>query len=86
MIDQNLQQTVFHIEKLKNIVNVGRSTAYHIYTSAGPALGHLGDVMIPAALDPANDEIYNPVATNESNRTGCGYWIRKAIAAFRAKS
>ncbi len=85
MIDQNLQQTVFHIEKLKNIVNVGRSTAYHIYTSTGPNLGHLGDVMIPAAVEPANDGIFAPATANESDRPGGESWVRKAISALRAR-
>ena len=85
MIDQNLQQTVFHIEKLKNIVNVGRSTAYHIYTSTGPNLGRLGDVMIPAAVETANDEVFAPAAANESNRPGRESWIRKVISALHAR-
>ncbi len=85
MIDQSLQQTIFHIEKLRNVVNVGRSSAYNIYTSTGPALGHLGGVLIPAALEPSNEAIFSPESAEGSNRPGRLSWVRKALATFGSK-
>jgi len=83
MTNLNLQQTIFHIEKLKSVVNVGRSTAYHIYTSQGPALGSIGSVTDPLEQHPANEAVFEPGTQPESGRPGLRAWLGKLLPASR---
>lgn len=53
-----LQQTVFNVEPIKNVVGVGGTAAYQIEISAGPALGMVGAVSVPAYADIVNDPIF----------------------------
>jgi hypothetical protein len=43
-MSSNLRETVFHIEKLRNIVGVGNCSAYQICTSPGSAVGRIGRI------------------------------------------
>ena len=43
-MSSNLRETVFHIEKLRNVVGVGNCSAYQICTSPGRALGRIGRI------------------------------------------
>ena len=58
MMNSNLQQTVFSVEKIRNVVNVGRSSAYQIYTTPGEEIGYLGKVESHMARNAANDSSY----------------------------
>ena len=81
-MNQNLQQTLFHIEKLKSVVNVGRSSAYHIYTSPGPALGQLGEIIEPIHQDPVNEPIFEPVTIARTFKKAPLAWISRTLSAF----
>ena len=58
MMNSNLQNTVFSVEKIRNVVNVGRSSAYQIYTTPGEEIGYLGNVQTHLARNAANDAGY----------------------------
>jgi hypothetical protein len=58
MMNSNLQQTVFSVERIRNVVNVGRSSAYQIYTTPGEDIGYLGHLEIYMAKYAANDVSY----------------------------
>jgi ribosomal protein S5 len=57
-MNSHLQQTVFSVEKIRNVVNVGRCSAYHIYTTPGDAIGYLGHLEMRKAENAANDVRY----------------------------
>ena len=74
-----LQQTVFNVEPIKNVVGVGGTAAYQIEISAGPALGMVGPVSVPAYADICNDPIFakNSVVTNTIS------WFGRALATLK---
>lgn len=83
MINSNLQQTVFHIEKIKNVVNVGDLSAYHIYTSHGPVVGRLGDAISPSTETAANDEQFEVVSAQTPSAAS---WLERVLLALRIKA
>ena len=46
MMNTELQQTEFHIEKLQNVVNVSGASAYQIFTYPGPVIGRISSIEI----------------------------------------
>jgi hypothetical protein len=83
MMNIDMQQTVFQIEKLKNVVNVGRSSAYQIFTCPGPVIGQFGTIANPETQCPANDARFNTATTAKTQVKQTGSWIKKALTAFR---
>jgi hypothetical protein len=79
MMNTDLKQTVFHIEKLQNVVNVGSSSAYQIFTCSGPVIGRVARIEMAEAQGPANDSDFN--ATRAVQRPAS--WIRRAFSALR---
>lgn len=61
MMHHKLHQTVFHVEKLKNIVGISGSSAYHIMTSQGDCLGTVGNLS-----EIINDTSGLPAAANKN--------------------
>ena len=83
-MNSNIRQTVFSIEKLKNVVNTGRCSAYQIYTSPGEQLGIIGTIVHPETLIPANDE---KILTETTGNTRDGVptsWFKRALAALKS--
>jgi hypothetical protein len=78
-----LQQTEFHIEKLKNVVNVGHSSAYQILTSPGTVLGRMGPIADTEIRTSANDESFSDVTTNAGETGNRHSWVKKALSALR---
>jgi hypothetical protein len=82
MMNSNLQHTEFSIEKIKNVVNVGRSSAYQIYTTPGEQIGYLGKLELPELNHSANDTNF----TRESSRAVTGRthasWLLKTVTAI----
>lgn len=74
-----LQQTVFNVEPIKNVVGVGGTAAYQIEISSGPALGMVGAVSVPAYADICNDPIFaqNSVMSNTIS------WFGRILATLR---
>ena len=74
-----LQQTVFNVEPIKNVVGVGGTAAYQIEISAGPALGMVGVVSVPAYADICNDPIFaqNSVMSNTIS------WFGRILATLK---
>jgi len=80
---QQLQQTVFHVEPLKNIVGVGDTAAYQIILSPGLTLGTFGVVSVPAHAVICNDPVFS---RNSASVTGTGpvaSLFRRALATFK---
>lgn len=78
----NLQQTVFQIEKLKNVVNVGRSSPYCIYTFPGKPVGLLGEAVDPSRFTAANDSNFELLSSGDDGQPSPASWIRRALAAL----
>ena len=58
MMNSNLQKTIFSVEKIRNVVNVGNCSAYQIYTSPGEEIGYLGHLKLHTTEYAANDVNY----------------------------
>lgn len=84
MTTTKLQLTDFHIEKLKNVVNVGRSSAYQILTQPGTVLGQFGAVADEDSRMAANDSALLPVV-QASACPGRTSWIRRTLTALAAR-
>lgn len=76
MMPSNLRQTEFHVEKIKNVVNVGKSSAFQIFTSPGKLLGEFGVIVNPAKPESANDAYFD-VYAQAGNTVS---WFRRALA------
>lgn len=79
MMNTEIKQTIFQIEKLRNVVNVGGSSAYQIFTYTGPVLGRFGAVADSDQLIPANEAIVR--TQTEVKRTAS--WIKSALSALQ---
>jgi len=79
MMNTDLKQTVFHIEKLQNVVNVGRSSAYQIFTYSGPVIGRMARIEIPETQSPANDAVFNPVKAVQRPAN----WFQRIVSTLR---
>lgn len=82
MMRSNLYQTAFHIEKLMNAVNVGKGSAYQIFTVPGKQLGQFGQVTLPGMRPAANEELFNPEPSPDTAETKSLSWFKRALAAF----
>lgn len=58
MMNSNLQKTIFSVEKIRNVVNVGNCSAYQIYTIPGEEIGYLGHLGLHTAKNAANEVNY----------------------------
>jgi hypothetical protein len=85
MMNTDLQQTIFQIDKLKSVVNVGGSSAYQIFTYAGPSLGRFGAIANPEEQNPANDANYDVVTNAATGRRRPASWIKQALSALRGQ-
>ena len=79
MMRSKIIQTEFQIEKIRNVVNVGRSSAYQIFTYSGKTLGQFTTINDPAFQKPANEDHY----TVESRNQPAGSWLKRKLAALR---
>ncbi len=73
MMHSSLRQTVFEIQKIKNVVNVGRSSAFQIDCTPGEMLGQFKSFSNPELQQAANESQY------ESNSPVP--WYRNALGA-----
>jgi hypothetical protein len=73
MMHSNFRQTTFEIQKIKNVVNVGRSSAFQIYCTPGEMLGQFKSFSNPELQQAANESQY------ESNSPVP--WYRNALGA-----
>jgi hypothetical protein len=81
MMNTDLQQTEFHIERLQNVVNVSGLSAYQIFTYPGPVIGRMISIAIPEMQNPSNDEDFN--AANTVQRPAS--WIQRILSALRGQ-
>ena len=84
MMHSNLRQTTFHINRLENVVGLGRCSAYQIYTSPGENLGQIGAIVNPGTLIPANEEKFLTEATDSTIENALTSWFRRALAALKS--
>lgn len=73
MMHSNLRQTTFEIEKIKNVVNVGRSSAFQIYCMPGELLGTFRPFMDPELQQAANESQFESISPVS--------WFRNALGA-----
>ena len=84
MINSKMRQTIFSIEKLKNVVNIGSSSAYQIYISPGEQLGTIGTIVNPESSIPANDEKFLTETTDDTWKGASTSWFTRALAALKS--
>ena len=84
MMNSNIRQTIFSIEKLKNVVNIGSCSAYQIYTSPGEQLGEIGIIINPETLFPANDENFFEEIKSDTKVSTSTSWLARAFAALKS--
>lgn len=58
MTQTTLRLTIFQIEKLKNIVDLGSVSPYKVSTFIGNSLGSTGTVIDPSKQQAANDNFW----------------------------
>jgi hypothetical protein len=84
MMNSNIRQTLFSIERIKNVVNTGRCSAYQIYTNPGEQIGTIGTIVNPATLISANDENFLPETTGVTTDGAPTSWFTRALAALKS--
>jgi hypothetical protein len=84
MMHSDLRQTLFIIEKLKNVVNVGNCSAYQIFTSPGKQLGRIGTIVNTATQIPANEEEFRVKAADHAIENVPTSRFSKVLAALRS--
>ena len=84
MMNSNIRQTLFSIERIKNVVNTGRCSAYQIYTNPGEQIGTIGTIVNPATLISANDENFLHETTGNTRDGVPTSWFRRALAALKS--
>ena len=84
MMNSNIRQTLFSIERIKNVVNTGRCSAYQIYTNPGEQIGTIGTIVNPATLISANDEKFLPETTGVTTEGAPTSWFRRTLAALKS--
>ena len=78
----NLRQTVFCIDRLDNVVNVGGCIAYQVFVSSGKVLGQIGTIVNPATLIPANEEKFLTEAANSTSKNTPASWLRRTLTTL----
>jgi hypothetical protein len=84
MMNSNMRQTIFSIDKLKNVVNIGRCSAYQIYTIPGEQLGTIGTIVNPGTSIPANDKKILTKTENYAKESVSTSWFTRALAALKS--
>ena len=79
---QEIRQTIFQVEQLKNIVGVGDITAYQIIVTPGATMGRLGEVSIPAQADICNDPVFRRNSALERGRFLLASGFRRILATL----
>jgi len=82
MMNSNLRQTVFSTEKIKNVVNVGRCSAYQIYTTPGKPIGFMGTLEVSQLNRSSNDTDYAPESSRVVISRAPAFWLQKTVAAL----
>ena len=80
----NLQHAVFHIEKIRNVVNVGRLSPHQIYLVPGNVVGRLGNTVIAPEQAAANDTNYEPPLTAKTEKSSSTSWITRTLAVLQS--
>ncbi|MDH3789200.1 MAG: hypothetical protein OES53_11625 [Xanthomonadales bacterium] len=81
-MNATMQQTVFSVEKIKNVVNVGRSSAYQIYTTPGEQIGYLGKLGWAELDSPANDSRFIQASPSARARKTPASWLKKSLTGL----
>lgn len=72
-----LQYTYFQVERLKNVVGIGRSAAHQVITSPGEVVGVLGAVVNPANINAVNDPQFSRKSNLRFNT-----WLKRSLTAL----
>ena len=75
MPNANIKQTVFHVEKIRNVVGIGRSSAYQVVITPGKTLGRMGPVSLSTDAYAANHDRFTV-------KTRLGNWLHRSVAAL----
>ncbi len=82
----NLRQTVFEVEPLKSVVNVGSSTAYYICVMPGKSLGTVGAIKDFAnefaGMDAMNETEFNTACARPGKKDASCSWFGRVLATL----
>jgi hypothetical protein len=74
-----LRQTDFRVEKLMNVVGVGRCSAYSVITTPGTRIGHVGPMANLQLITAHNDDHFSVASARSGPARGIGRWLRRAL-------
>ena len=77
MKQTKLHCTYFQVERLMNVVGIGRSSAYQVITSPGEVFGALGPVTIPDNIQAMNDPRFS-----SRPRLFVNSWLKRSLTAL----
>ena len=80
----NLQQTEFHIEKLRHIVGVGNCSAYQICATPGTVLGRMGRVAHADNRDAANQCRFEERTVGIEQRQDRSAWLKRVVSTIKS--
>ena len=81
-MNSKLQQTEFSVEKIRNVVNVGRSSAYQVYTTPGEQIGFLGKLELPELHDCSNDDSFARISPRAMAGKPRRFGLLKSLTAI----
>jgi len=77
-----LHETYFRIEKLLNVVGIGRSSAYQVITTPGRVIGVIGPVADPGNIRSQNEPCFVEHADSGTSKAGFACWLRNSLATL----
>ena len=83
-MQRKIQQPVFRVEPLRNVVGVGKVTAFQIVVGRGRKLGNMGAVFVPAHADVVNDPEYVRKSAAGSGGSRLTSWIGSALGNLKS--
>jgi hypothetical protein len=77
-----MQQTVFSVEKIKNVVFFNDTATTEIYTTPGEQIGYLGKLGWAELDSPANDSRFIQASPSARARKTPASWLKKSLTGL----
>ena len=74
-----IRQTYFQVEKLMNVVGIGRSAAFQVIITPGEDLGTLGPVAAAAKTSAANANEFSRQPAFTAGARTLGSWLQRML-------
>ncbi len=74
-----IRQTYFQVEKLMNVVGIGRSAAYQVIITPGEDLGTVGPVADAVHYMAANANEFSRQPAFRAGARNLGSWLRRML-------